>query len=561
MKNAISTILFLLTVTTYSTAQCGVADGSFENWSFVPVELEDGAGTIYTNNVQLPDSTTSVLRFLFIAFELFFDPSLGLSFTTDPQGVLGIEQSTDASDGEFAVKLQAAYNISVADIFSPRTCSEVADSFSLDVKHVGNADDTLSVFVIFDEGLAPLPEDEDALQDYPAYAYGQFVYNSDSAYHRITLPVIENFVSNVDTFYYLIIAETDEDSYFLIDNIKMSPTDDNTVCSFDNYPSFSLTQTKPVCICDDDFSSFDEEGTFTAGGITQDTVPPLFIVLNQNDEIQYISEGDINALFQEDFCPEENDELFLVQILYESATDIDGVLVGNSLTDITGCHAVSEKMPINTIYEFFQFEMFRDNEILDDEELVVVCNFDDIIETFSFNNPTILLGTVFVINAENDIIVEQFSAASQNTTFDLPAGDYYVGLAASLNIFPNVLGLDVEILGESLCWYGSDNFYDVQVLENGDDACISSIKDQEILSNVRILQNPVHESLTLKIKENINKNIKFSIYDLNGSLLLERETDKLLNDVTFDVSSFGQGIYFLQLQSADGIASFKFIKS
>ena len=80
----------------------------------------------------------------------------------DPQGFIGISQSDDASEGEFAVRLQGTPDLSVADIYSPNECTEVPDSFYFDIKHEnsgGITDDTLFVFLTFDLGLSPLPED------------------------------------------------------------------------------------------------------------------------------------------------------------------------------------------------------------------------------------------------------------------------------------------------------------------------------------------------------------------------------------------------------------------
>ena len=93
----------------------------------------------------------------------------------------------------------------------------VSDSFHFDVKSEnsgGLTDDTLIVFMTFDLGLSPLPEDSTQLMDSPYSAYGEFIYDADPEYNAISLPINENFQQEVDTFYYLIFSATHDGSSF-----------------------------------------------------------------------------------------------------------------------------------------------------------------------------------------------------------------------------------------------------------------------------------------------------------------------------------------------------------
>jgi len=561
MKNTFTTILILFICVLQSQAQCDVINASFEDWTLQPVEVEAADGTMFSNDVLIPDNTASVLRALFIVFELFGGPEIGMVLESDPQGFFGIDQSTDASDGDFAVKLQAGYDIPVADIYSPMPCTVVPEVFEFDVKHIGDTDDTLDVFVIFDEGLGALPQDEADLVNYPAYATGQFTYNSDSAYHRISLPVIENFDGPVDTFYYIIIATTVDDSYFLIDNLSTEATDEPDVCSFDSYPSFSISQTNDVCICEQ-FSLVAEEGTFVTDFVNQDTVPPLFLVTDADDNILYISTINTTNLFDEGFClANPDDDLFIVQVLYEDENDLGGIVESNTLGDITGCHVLSEKLLINKVSEEPVVEVSLDGDPLPDEDDIIVCLFDDIIETFSFSNNTDLIGTVFILSEDSETIVDQFSTDETTTFFGYSPGEYGIGLASSIDPLPNSIGQTVE---ESIalvdCWWGSDNFYNVLLLGNGDQGCTSSTIDKDVLKNVLLLQNPVSERVQLQVQQPINKAMQINISDMNGKLYTSQSYQNLQNNLDFDVANYPQGTYLLQILSEDGIASYKFIK-
>ena len=555
MKKLLAITLIYLIISLPLSAQCDVENGNVENWTSSPFELDPETGTIYQNDVNIPDDNTSVIRLLFILFGSFGDPKYGEILESDPQGFIGIDQSTDASEGDFAVKLQGGYGIPYADIYSPKQCTEVPDSFTFDLKHVGAFEDTLTVSVVFDEGLAGLPQDKSELQNYPAYAYGDFYYNADTPYEKISLPVIENFAAPVDTFYYLIVGTTNDSSYFLIDNIQ-NITSEPTLCSFDNYPSFSLTQTDVVCLCDEIASNDGIEGTFVSGFVDQDTVPPLFLILNAADEILYKSTVDIDELFDVDLCSSE--DLFLVQIVYENVEDISGVNIGNNLSNIIGCHAVSEKMAINTIYEEFEFEMNRNGVTLNDTDTVIICAFDDVFEVFSFSTPTNLIETILILDDETGIVTHQFHGESDLES--LPPGKYGLGMIASKDSLPNYIGMELEYSVLNPCIYASENFYDLRVLDLGEEGCLTSTEDPLIKSSLQIVQNPVSEILTIRADFNLNKTLELSLLDLNGKPLLKQQYHGVAGDITFDVSSFASGVYLMHAKSVEGSANFKFIK-
>lgn len=114
--------------------------------------------------------------------------------------------------------------------------------------------------------------------------------------------------------------------------------------------------------------------------------------------------------------------------------------------------------------------------------------------------------------------------------------------------------------GTCKCWYGSDNFYVVFVLDNGDAGCSTSTIDDELLSNINLLRNPVLESLELQVQESINKPVQIRITDLNGKTHFVKNYESIQSNLKFDVSTYHQGTYILQFLSEEGIASYKFIK-
>ena len=219
MKN-LYTLLILLSICQLSIGQCQWENGSFESWTLESVEIETASGSTVTNDVLLPDSSVSILRAFFMSIVAAFDPAIEQIFLDDPQGFIGISQSDDSSDGEFAIKLQGGYEVNEADIFSVVSCHDVPKKISVDIKHVGETVDTFSIIVLFDKGLQAIPEDFDDLDDVPAYAISEMVYSTDTEYETVELPIITNFAADVDTAYFFMVSITHDDSYFLVDNIQ-----------------------------------------------------------------------------------------------------------------------------------------------------------------------------------------------------------------------------------------------------------------------------------------------------------------------------------------------------
>ena len=212
----------------FANAQCDYLNGDLEDWTTFPLDLGTGP-----QDVMLPDNHISSVRFLFQLIEIFFlgNPDPLILFANDPQLFMGIDKSTDASSGEFAVQLQADAFLNIADLWSVIACDEIQDSFKVDIRHVGTSSDTMFIYGAYDENVAPLPESQATLDTLAAYFLYQLVFDTITEYTTFTFPVFINDPNApVDTFSFLALASFgDPDSYFLIDNIRFSdPVDDDS---------------------------------------------------------------------------------------------------------------------------------------------------------------------------------------------------------------------------------------------------------------------------------------------------------------------------------------------
>jgi hypothetical protein len=86
---------------------------------------------------------------------------------------------------------------------------------------------------------------------------------------------------------------------------------------------------------------------------------------------------------------------------------------------------------------------------------------------------------------------------------------------------------------------------------------INNVQSREELlqSSLKLYPNPVLDQLHLEIDAGINS---IRVINLSGSLIYERNSNQGLQ--TLDVSSFAEGLYFLEFEGTEGVARKKFLK-
>lgn len=149
---------------------------------------------------------------------------------------LGTQRSTDASSGEFALQLGADKLFPISDVFSANACNgSLPTTFSIDMKHVGNVADTLTILGAFGEATG-LPEDEEQLNNFGALFFHEVIVETSTEYETISIPIesLENEIA-ADSFTLFMLLTSDEasismgdTSYFLIDNMQFQGTDNTT---------------------------------------------------------------------------------------------------------------------------------------------------------------------------------------------------------------------------------------------------------------------------------------------------------------------------------------------
>ncbi|MBI1227077.1 MAG: T9SS type A sorting domain-containing protein [Bacteroidetes bacterium] len=357
MKKTFLLALLLSFTSIFASAQCTYINGDFEDWQTFPLEFNN-----VERNIETPTEHISTVRFFitFFLIEFIGDPYTFDMFQNDPVTFWGMEKSTDASSGQYAVKLKNDPEINVCDIYTNHACSEIADIAKIDIKHVGTSADTLYIFGAYDENLPPLQTDQAALDTLAGYFLDSIIMDGNVDYTTFTYPIHVNDPNfPVDTFSLLIFTTTNNDNYFLVDNIRFeSVTDDDgdgfasDVDCDDTNASVNPGATEICNGIDDNCDGQVDEGLLTTyyldsdgdgfGDLTMSQLacsPPADYVLIGGDCDD--NNPDVNADATEvcngidDNCNTQIDEGLLSTYFF----DADGDGFGSPLTSIQACSA------------------------------------------------------------------------------------------------------------------------------------------------------------------------------------------------------------------------------
>ncbi len=86
------------------------------------------------------------------------------------------------------------------------------------------------------------------------------------------------------------------------------------------------------------------------------------------------------------------------------------------------------------------------------------------------------------------------------------------------------------------------------------------VKEEEQSVSASLFPNPTQEDITLEVKQLANEQLTYSVFDMQGKLIL---TDKVRADETnISLKEFTPGIYFIQINNSENkkTQSFKIIK-
>ena len=111
----------------------------------------------------------------------------------------------------------------------------------------------------------------------------------------------------------------------------------------------------------------------------------------------------------------------------------------------------------------------------------------------------------------------------------------------------NMLNSDINEMGIGRA-YSSDSKYGhywTQIFGKGDQTLTN--EDIARIEHIEVYPNPARDKLTIKLKNNIDTNIKFKLVSVTGQVVRQTSTNLINDALTIDIQNLTTGIYFLYL--------------
>ena len=88
---------------------------------------------------------------------------------------------------------------------------------------------------------------------------------------------------------------------------------------------------------------------------------------------------------------------------------------------------------------------------------------------------------------------------------------------------------------------------------------VSSLKVSEVkINNANLYPNPCDTYVNISFSDNSNEIRNIQLFDVLGKMIYEKNMNQ--NTLQINMNSYNQGIYFVRIESNDGVANYKIIK-
>jgi len=229
MKNIKLALILLIIASSFNvySQSCPVPNGSFETWEDVTEEFDEN-GVLPAGTIMLPEGYLGLFRLFFSVFdELFAIFGESVEFIEASSKFFGLYQSMDATEGNYSLQLQADDQVPFLDVLTVFECpGDLPLSFNLDIKHLGDSPDTLTIWGSFSDS-EEIVLDESQLQDARGYILVEnLVLEGDTEWQTYSYPVVDNMngISPDSVMLFLIMSSVEDsiaagvESSFLVDN-------------------------------------------------------------------------------------------------------------------------------------------------------------------------------------------------------------------------------------------------------------------------------------------------------------------------------------------------------
>jgi len=161
-----------------------------------------------------------------------------------------------------------------------------------------------------------------------------------------------------------------------------------------------------------------------------------------------------------------------------------------------------------------------------------------------------------ITDGENNIL--EFHNPANGDTLDLsaaPAGICHIWGWNHMGLADPVAGENISTLADDFCEAISENWIVVNRVDSGDACGTSSVLQVESATGLNIFPNPASDVITVSYETLLDEKGTITLLDASGRTVMLENINKGENSHTLNTGELSNGLYFLKLNSGDGLST------
>jgi PKD repeat protein len=178
--------------------------------------------------------------------------------------------------------------------------------------------------------------------------------------------------------------------------------------------------------------------------------------------------------------------------------------------------------------------------------------------------------------ASSSVTVTSLPAPTSSFTYNVPVVNQYQFTNTSTG--GTIYAWDFGDLSQStaqspLHIYATSGTYTVTLIVTGSNGCSTTstqvinvnvgVDEQAVLNAMTLYPNPANDNMNVEINMNDNSDVQVVAYDLSGQVLVNENKNLAAgkNTLTYDVTAWSNGIYFIRVTSGNSVTTMKVVIS
>lgn len=178
--------------------------------------------------------------------------------------------------------------------------------------------------------------------------------------------------------------------------------------------------------------------------------------------------------------------------------------------------------------------------------------------------------------ASSSVTVTSLPAPTSSFTYNVPVVNQYqfTNTSTGGTIYSWDFGDTFQSTAQSpLHIYATSGTYTVTLIVTGSNGCsttstqvinfVSGVQEQGLVNAMTLYPNPANDNMNVEINMNDNSDVQVVAFDLSGQVLVNENKNLAAgkNTLTYDVTAWSNGIYFIRVTSGNSVNTMKVVIS